>query len=90
VKTLIDQKNLMPQVAGLVNGTTTTGELPAPELAELSEEDLQQIVGGRRYMYQIVSAAGDIMTYSEDCEVLEDDVGGCGGGTHRTVIVDLE
>jgi len=25
---------------------TTTGELPAPELAQLSEEDLLQIIGG--------------------------------------------
>jgi hypothetical protein len=39
------QKNLMPPVAGSLNGTTTTGELPA-ELVEVSEEDLQQIVGG--------------------------------------------
>jgi bacteriocin leader peptide (microcyclamide/patellamide family) len=45
VKTLRAQKNLMPQVAGPVNGTTT-GELPAAELVELSEEALQQIVGG--------------------------------------------
>jgi len=39
------QKNLMAQVAGFLK-RTTTGELPAPELAQLSEEDLQQIVGG--------------------------------------------
>jgi bacteriocin-like protein len=39
------QKNLMAQVAGFLK-RTTTGELPAPELAELSEEALQQIVGG--------------------------------------------
>jgi bacteriocin leader peptide (microcyclamide/patellamide family) len=44
----MDQKNLMPQAAGPVN-PTTTGELPA-ELVELSEEDLQQIVGGRRLL----------------------------------------
>ena len=25
---------------------TTTGELPTPEFAQLSEEDLQQIIGG--------------------------------------------
>ena len=41
----MDQKNLMAQVAGFLK-RTTTGELPAPELAELSEEALQQIVGG--------------------------------------------
>jgi hypothetical protein len=39
------QKNLMAQVAGFLK-RTTTGELPAPELALLSEEALQQIVGG--------------------------------------------
>jgi|GEM_PF-5297896 len=70
----------MPQAAGLVNGTTTTGELPAPELAQLSEEDLQQIVGGRRYMYQIVSAAGDIMTYSEDWKFWRTMLGDVEGG----------
>jgi bacteriocin-like protein len=41
----MDQKNLMAQAAGPVNPTTTE-ELPAPELVELSEEALQQIVGG--------------------------------------------
>jgi bacteriocin leader peptide (microcyclamide/patellamide family) len=41
----MDLKNLMDQVVRPVN-PTTTGELPAPELAELSEEDLQQIRGG--------------------------------------------
>jgi hypothetical protein len=41
----MDQKNLMAQVARFVK-RTTTGELPDPELALLSEEDLQQIVGG--------------------------------------------
>jgi bacteriocin-like protein len=41
----MDQKNLMSQVVRPVN-PTTTGELPAPELAQLSEEDLQQIIGG--------------------------------------------
>jgi hypothetical protein len=39
------QKNLMAQVAGFLK-RTTTGELPAPELALLSEEDLQRVVGG--------------------------------------------
>ena len=36
----MDQKNLMAQAAGPVN-PTTTGERPAPELAQLSEEALQ-------------------------------------------------
>ena len=40
----MDKKNLMPIAAGPVNRTTTE-ELPA-ELTELSEEALQQIVGG--------------------------------------------
>jgi bacteriocin leader peptide (microcyclamide/patellamide family) len=40
----MDQKNLMPIAAGPVN-PTTTGELPA-QLAQLSEEALQQIIGG--------------------------------------------
>jgi bacteriocin leader peptide (microcyclamide/patellamide family) len=40
----MDEKNLMPIAAGPVN-PTTTGELPA-ELVELSEEALQQIIGG--------------------------------------------
>jgi bacteriocin leader peptide (microcyclamide/patellamide family) len=44
----MDQKNLRPIAAGPVN-PTTTGELPA-ELVELSEEDLQKIVGGRRLL----------------------------------------
>ncbi len=75
----MDQKNLMAQAAGPVNPTTTE-ELPAPELAQLSEEDLQQIVGGRRYMYQIVSAAGDIMTYSEDWKFWRTMLGDVEGG----------
>ena len=41
----MDQKNLMDQVVRPVN-PTTTGELPAKELAQLSEEDLLQIIGG--------------------------------------------
>jgi hypothetical protein len=52
-KTLMDLKNLMSHVVRPVN-PTTTGELPAkelaqlsaPELAQLSEEDLLQIIGG--------------------------------------------
>ena len=39
------KKNLMDQVVRRVN-PSTTGELPAPELAQLSEEDLLQIIGG--------------------------------------------
>jgi hypothetical protein len=39
------KKNLMDQVVRPVN-PTTTGELPAPELAQLSEEDLLHIIGG--------------------------------------------
>ena len=38
----MDQKNLMAQAAGPVNPTTTE-ELPAPELAQLSEEALQEL-----------------------------------------------
>jgi bacteriocin-like protein len=38
----MDLKNLMSHVVRPVN-PTTTGELPAPELAQLSEEDLQQL-----------------------------------------------
>ena len=41
----MDLKNLMSHVVRPVN-PTTTGERPAPELAQLSEEDLQQIIGG--------------------------------------------
>ena len=42
----MDLKNLMSHVVRPVN-PTTTGELPAQnELAQLSEEDLQQIIGG--------------------------------------------
>ena len=41
----MDLKNLMSHVVRPVN-RTTKGELPAPELAQLSEEDLQQIIGG--------------------------------------------
>ena len=40
----MDKKNLMPIAAGPVN-PTTTGQLPA-QLAQLSEEALQQIIGG--------------------------------------------
>jgi len=39
----MDKKNLMPIAAGSVN-PTTTGQLPA-QLAQLSEEALQQIIG---------------------------------------------
>jgi bacteriocin leader peptide (microcyclamide/patellamide family) len=39
----MDKKNLMPIAAGSVN-PTTTGELPA-QLAQLSEEALQKIIG---------------------------------------------
>ena len=41
----MDLKNLMSHAVRPVN-PTTRGELPAPELAQLSEEDLQQIIGG--------------------------------------------
>jgi hypothetical protein len=41
-------KNLMSHVVKPVNPTTTR-ELPAPELTQLSEGDLQQIVGGVGY-----------------------------------------
>ena len=41
----MDLKNLMSHAVRPVN-PTTTGELPAPELAQLSEEDLLQIIGG--------------------------------------------
>jgi bacteriocin-like protein len=41
----MDLKNLMSHVVRPVN-PTTTGVRPAPELAQLSEEDLQQIIGG--------------------------------------------
>jgi bacteriocin-like protein len=41
----MDLKNLMSHVTRPVN-PTTTGERPAKELAQLSEEDLQQIIGG--------------------------------------------
>jgi len=41
----MDLKNLMSHLVRPVN-RTTKGELPAPELAQLSEEDLQQIRGG--------------------------------------------
>ena len=43
----MDLKNLMSHVVRPVN-PTTTGVRPAPELAQLSEEDLQQIIGGIR------------------------------------------
>ena len=41
----MDLKNLMSHAVRPVN-RTTKGELPAPEFAQLSEEDLQQIIGG--------------------------------------------
>jgi len=41
----MDLKNLMSHVVRPVN-PTTKGEQPAPELTQLSEEDLQQIIGG--------------------------------------------
>ena len=41
----MDIKNLMSHVVRSVN-PTTTGEQPAPELVQLSEEDLLQIIGG--------------------------------------------
>jgi len=41
----MDINNLMSHAVRPVN-PTTTGELPAPELAQLSEEDLLQIIGG--------------------------------------------
>jgi hypothetical protein len=40
-----DLKNLMSHVTRPVNRTTTE-ELPAKELAQLSEEEMQQIWGG--------------------------------------------
>ena len=40
----MDKKNLMPQASEPFN-PTTTGQLPA-QLAQLSEEALQQIIGG--------------------------------------------
>jgi bacteriocin-like protein len=44
----MDLKNLMSHVVRPVVNRTTKGELSAPELAQLSEEDLQQIIGGIR------------------------------------------
>jgi len=41
----MDLKNLMSHVTRPVNRTTTE-ELPAKELAQLSEEEMQQIWGG--------------------------------------------
>ena len=41
----MDLKNLMSHAVRPVN-RTTKGEQPAPELVQLSEEDLQQIIGG--------------------------------------------
>jgi bacteriocin-like protein len=47
----MDLKKLMSHAVRPVN-PTTTGELPAPELAQLSEEDLQQIIGGTFDIYR--------------------------------------
>lgn len=45
-------KNLMSQVVKPVNPTTTR-ELRAPELTQLSEEALQQIIGGQKETEEI-------------------------------------
>jgi len=64
----MDKKNLMPQVAQPVN-RTTTGQLPA-ELAELSEEALQQY-GDEAYSASVLAsnaamaASGWILTERE-------------------------
>jgi len=50
----MDKKNLMPQAAQPVN-RTTTGQLPA-ELAELSEEALQQY-GDEAYSASVLASA---------------------------------
>ena len=50
------QKNLMAQVVRPVN-PTTTGEVPAPELVELSEEDLLHIIGGVATISITIAAA---------------------------------
>lgn len=55
----MDKKNLMPMAAGPVN-PTTTGELPA-QLTELSEEALQQIIGGKNETGEIEIDLRDIL-----------------------------
>jgi hypothetical protein len=50
----MDLKNLMSHVVRPVN-PTTKGELPAPELAQLSEEDLQQL--SEEDLQQIIGAS---------------------------------
>ena len=61
----MDKKNLMQIAAGPVNPTTTE-ELPA-QLTELSEEALQQIIGGLvRYLvedgYMVTPENGNLRT----------------------------
>jgi bacteriocin leader peptide (microcyclamide/patellamide family) len=50
----MDKKNLMPQVAQPVN-RTTAGQMP-PELAELSEEALQQHGEGTAYSTSVLAS----------------------------------
>ncbi len=50
----MDKKNLMPQVAQPVN-RTTAGQMP-PELAELSEEALQQHGEGTAYSTSLLAS----------------------------------
>lgn len=72
----MDLKNLMSHVVRPVNRTTTE-ELPAkelaqvsaPELAQLSEEDLLQIIGGDHrpgYHYEVMADGRILLIYDNE------------------------
>jgi bacteriocin leader peptide (microcyclamide/patellamide family) len=66
----MDKKNLMPQVAQPVN-RITTGQMPA-ELAELSEEALQQHGEGTAYSTSVL-ASYRTQPYCHHCSYDGDD-----------------
>jgi len=67
----MDKKNLMPQVAQPVN-RTTAGQMP-PELAELSEEALQQHGEGTAYSTSVQASYNCQMNACNLCSYDGDD-----------------